>query len=305
MAMTAHRAARADRMIRQIVTPEGVALSVRLAERSSRFMALIIDLVVIGVTLALLAAFLLLVAGNFLTFGWLIAFLLLASFLFRSPYFIFFEMRWRGMTPGKRVMHIRVIDRHGGPLTAEAIVARNLMREVEVFLPISVVLAPAAYQAAGWFGFMCIVWSILVFIMVLLHRDAMRVGDLIAGTWVIENERQVLDSDLTQANKTTTREPTHRFTESELDAYGIHELQVLEDILRKTDARREPRILADVSLRIRRKIGRDITSRFNDDLRFLQDYYAALRGRLEQGLLYGKRRETKHDPAVFDSKKQP
>jgi uncharacterized RDD family membrane protein YckC len=304
MALAAHGNPLDDRSIRQIVTPEGVALHVRLAERSSRFMALIIDLVVIGFTLTLLAVFLFLVAGEYLTFGWLIAFLLLASFLLRSPYFMYFEMRWRGKTPGKRVMHIRVIDRYGGPLTAEAVVARNLMREVEVFLPITVVLAPAAYQAAGWFGIMCIVWTVLVLVMVLLHRDGMRIGDLIAGTWVIEDERQVLQSDLTHAARASSSQPTYRFTETELDAYGIHELQVLEDILRKTDQRHDPGIIADVSMRIRRKIGWNVATPFNDDMRFLQDYYAGLRGRLEQGLLYGKRRETKHDRAVFDTRKK-
>jgi uncharacterized RDD family membrane protein YckC len=305
MALAAHGVAPTDRMVRQIVTPEGVALRVRLAERSSRFMALLIDLVAIGITLALLAIFLFLVAGQFLRPGWLIAFLLLASFLLRTPYFMFFEMRWRGMTPGKRVMHIRVVDRHGGPLTAEAVVARNLMREAEVFLPISVVLAPAAYQAAGWFGIMCIVWTVLVLVMVLLHRDAMRIGDLIAGTWVIENERRILQSDLTDPARRTPRDSTYRFTDAELDTYGIHELHVLEDILRNDGTLLDPAVLADVSRRIRRKIGWDIAAPFNDDARFLQAYYAGLRGRLEQGLLYGKRRETKHDPAVFDVKKRP
>jgi uncharacterized RDD family membrane protein YckC len=303
--MTAATTGQDGRMVRQIVTPEGVPLHVRLAERSSRFMALIIDLVAIGVALALLAIFLFLVASTFLTPGWLIAFLLLASFLLRTPYIMFFEMRWRGMTPGKRVMRIRVIDRHGGPLTAEAVIARNLMREVEVFLPVSVVLAPAAYQAAGWFGIMCIVWTVLVLVMVLLHRDAMRIGDLIAGTWVIENERQILQSDLTVAGRRTLQAPAYRFTDVELDAYGIHELQVLEDILRKDGTNRDPAVLADVSKRIRRKIGWDIGPPFDDNMRVLQAYYAGLWGRLEQGLLYGQRRETKHDPAVFDVKKRP
>ncbi len=304
MALAAHKGATADRLVRQIVTPEGVALNVRLAERSSRFMALIIDLVVIGVTMALLAVVMFLAASSFLSPGWLFAFLLLASFCLRSPYFMFFEMRWRGMTPGKRVMHIRVIDRHGGPLTAEAVVARNLMREVEVFLPMSVVLAPAIYIASGWFGVFCAIWTVFVLILVLLHRDVMRIGDLVAGTWVIENERRVLQSDLTRSAQSTIRDTTFQFTQDELDAYGIHELQVLEDILRKNETNRDDSVIADVSRRIRRKIGWDVHKPFNDDLTFLQEYYAALRGRLEQGLLYGKRRETKHDPAVFDNTKR-
>ena len=59
-----------------------------------------------------------------------------------------------------------------------------------------------------------------------------------------------------------------------------------------------------VRYRIRRKIGWKEDPFFRDDTRFLQDYYTALRRRLEQGLLFGERRETKHDPAIFDAKRR-
>jgi uncharacterized RDD family membrane protein YckC len=305
MALAAVKGARGDRMVRQIVTPEAVALQVRLADRGSRFMALLIDLVIIYVALLLVAVFVFLVASSVVSFGWLIAFLFLASFLLRSPYFMYFELRWRGMTPGKRVMNIRVIDRDGGPLTADAVVARNLLREVEVFLPLTVVIAPIPALVSDWFSIICVIWTVLVLLMVLLHRDAMRIGDLIARTWVIENERRVLESDLAQRDRRIPQPERYQFTDAELDAYGIHELQVLEDILRKADRRDGAEVLADVSFRIRRKIGWDTTQPFTDHAAFLQAYYAGLRGRLEQGLLYGKRRESKHDAAVFDGKKRP
>jgi len=38
-------------------------------------------------------------------------------------------------TPGKRILGIRVAARNGKALTAEAVFARNAMRELEVFLP--------------------------------------------------------------------------------------------------------------------------------------------------------------------------
>ncbi len=305
MADIAPLGAKRDRLIRHITTPEGVPLTVRLAERSSRLMALIIDLFIIIVSLLLFALALYIALGDFLTSGWLDAFLLLGSFLLRSPYFIFFELRWRGQTPGKRLMHIRVIDRQGGPLTAEAVVTRNLTREVEVFLPISVLMLPQLYALSGWFGVMCLVWTALVFVLVLFQRDAMRIGDLIAGTWVIEDERRVLKDDLSQKQtQDAAPEARYTFTEAELDAYGIRELQVLEDILRRSENQRDDRTLADVSYRIRRKIGWKEDPFFRDDTRFLQDYYTALRRRLEQGLLFGERRETKHDPAIFDAKRR-
>ena len=72
---------------------------------------------------------------------------LLLSFALRSFYFIFFELRWQGATPGKRALGLRVIDRKGGRLKPEAVFARNLMREVEMFLPISLLWV---IVVAGW-----------------------------------------------------------------------------------------------------------------------------------------------------------
>lgn len=48
-----------------------------------------------------------------------------------------------------------------------------------------------------------------------------------------------------------------------------------------------------VAAAIRKKIGRGEDSM--SDPTFLEAYYAGLRGRLEQRLLFGKRRRDKHD----------
>ena len=69
--------------------------------------------------------------------GWLLGALFVISFLLRSFYFTFFELRWKGATPGKRSLGLRVIDAHGGALSSDAVLVRNLTREVEVFLPLA------------------------------------------------------------------------------------------------------------------------------------------------------------------------
>ncbi|MEO1731965.1 MAG: RDD family protein, partial [Pseudomonadota bacterium] len=51
-------------------------------------------------------------------------------------YFLIQELGPRGATFGKRAVGIRVAARKGGRLTPEAIIARNLLRDVEVFYPI-------------------------------------------------------------------------------------------------------------------------------------------------------------------------
>src|SRR5689334_17747388 len=125
---------------RAIVTPEGVPLVVELADRGSRAAAFILDLVFIilvmvagGIALAFTASVLDI---------WALVIALLGFFLLRIFYFPVTELAWRGATPGKRILGLRVIDRQGGPLKPEAIVVRNLMREVEVFMPLTMLAVP-------------------------------------------------------------------------------------------------------------------------------------------------------------------
>ena len=86
-------------------------------------------------------------------------------------------------------------------------------------------------------------------------------------------------------------EPTFTFTREQLDMYGVYELQVLEDLLRQHRASRET--LEAVCEKIKTKIGWD-PARWDVRTRlFLQDFYDAQRGRLEQRLLFGDRQERK------------
>src|SRR4030095_16192685 len=62
------------------------------------------------------------------------------GFMVRNLYFVGFELAGRGGTPGNRCVGLRVIDGAGGPLQPSAIVARNLTREIETFLPLGVLL---------------------------------------------------------------------------------------------------------------------------------------------------------------------
>ena len=80
------------------------------------------------------------------------------------------------------------------------------------------------------------------------------------------------------------------FTTAQLDAYGVKELHVLEDVLRKADRK----VMAAVADRIRGKIGWTATE-YEMDRSFLQAYYTALRGRLETRMLLGRRKRDKFD----------
>lgn len=279
-----------DGLSRALTTPEGVALNLRLASAGARAGAFILDALVmlailIGATMALLAfrvglgdAF-----GNLMLIVWMLGF-----FVLRNFYFILAESGARAATLGKRVFRMRVVARDGGRLTGGAIVARNLMREIEVFLPL-LFTAYSASQGIGdrWAGAAGLLWAAIFLFFPLFNRDRLRAGDLIAGTWVIEAERRRIGDDLMAAPVA----PDTAFTPAELDAYGQFEVQKLEEVLRRGD--RDS--ITTVAAAIRRRIGRQDMP---DDHAFLTAYYAAARQHLERRLLFGKRKRDKFDAAA-------
>lgn len=275
---------------RRFVTPEGIDLRIRLASRSQRFAAFAIDalLLIAVLTILTIALGLLLIAVGargieVAAIVWLSCF-----FFLRNGYFIACELGDRAATIGKRLLGIRVIAKGGGRLTGDAVIARNLMRELEIFLPLSF-LGYQANQGAGEaltaiFG---LIWAALFAFLPLFNRDRLRAGDLIAGTWVIDAPRAALGRNLVAV----TDKGTVRFTDAQLDAYGVFELHTLERILRTGDVAAQ----ATVADAIRAKIA---WPGAEPDAEFLDAYYSALRLRLERGLLFGRRRANKHDRKV-------
>ena len=276
------RAAKAKK-IRQFVTPEGVDLELRIASAGLRFGALLVDLILINLVLLLFWLFTEWIGfasrSDITQVVWM-----LGAFLLRTFWFIGFELGSRAATPGKRLMGIRVVARDGGRLTADAVVARNLIRELELFLPLMMLGAGASEDmVSGWIMLAGVLWSLTLSLFLLFNRDRMRMGDLIAGTWVVMAQRVKLDADIASdaAGEAMT------FTDTELAVYGIFELQELERVLRG----RDPRAMREVADAIRAKIGRAIAE--EDDV-FLLSYYRQLKARLERKLLFGKRREDKY-----------
>jgi uncharacterized RDD family membrane protein YckC len=278
---------------RSLVTPEGVDLGVRIATAGERAGAFIIDALIMLVTMIVFTIVVFyslrsvdfdqgMAGGDIVLIVWFIGF-----FLLRNFYFFLFESGARAATPGKRLLKIRVASRGGGLLRADAIFARNAMREVEVFLPLSF-MASSASSVDGMIALAGFVWTTVFVFFPLFNRDRLRAGDVIAGTWVVQAPRKALLSDLV-TRIPDTADPVSKFTAEQLDAYGIKELHVLEEVLRKN----RPDAISLVADRIRRKIGW-VRAPGDSDGAFLRDYYAALRKHLESRLLMGQRRADKH-----------
>jgi uncharacterized RDD family membrane protein YckC len=271
------------KMMREMVTPEGVDLQLRLADAGERASAFFLDVLFMVLFLVAMSLLLLLLtfATGLKTAEYIGALWLLGFFLLRNFYFTAFELTLRAATPGKRIAGLRVAMRDGSPLTANAVFARNAMRELEVFLPMMFLLTRASGVDA-WISLVGLVWCGVFAFFPLFNRDRLRVGDLVGGTWVVVAPKRVLDADLSSGAA-----PAVVFSEAALDAYGIKELGILEGVLR----RQEPVVMAAVAERIRAKIGFDTPMA---DEKFLTAYYTGLRHRLEGRLLFGVRRRDKY-----------
>lgn len=275
---------------RELVTPEGVDLRLRVGSYAERFSALLIDFLILGGVMAVLSIVMLIVASvtkvewmnQALFIVWM-----LGMFVGRNFYFFWFEAQPRAATPGKRAMGLRVIAADGGQLTADAVFARNAMREIEVFLPMTFFFSQGQGVDGALIGLGAI-WSGVFVVFPLFNRDRRRLGDIAAGTLVVKSPRRLLQPDLADTERTAS--VGLAFSAPQLDAYGIRELHVLEDVIRAGDRK----AMAEVSARIRAKIGWEGPADTSDRT-FLNAYYAALRGRLESRLLFGRRRKDKFD----------
>ena len=147
---------------REVVTPEGVALHLPAAGPVPRAVAWGIDLAIrlamlmlVGTVLALLGA-----AGQGLY--------LVAFFLILWAYPIVLEAMWNGQTLGKKAMSLRVVAGDGAPVGWLAAITRNLLRTVDML--------PFGY-ATG-------------LVASLADPYGRRLGDLVAGTLVVHDERE-------------------------------------------------------------------------------------------------------------------
>jgi uncharacterized RDD family membrane protein YckC len=162
----------------EVATGESVAFSYELAGLGSRFFAVFIDLV-IQVSVAVIGGLLVVWAVTAfpppagapqiskIAQAILTAVFVFAGFMLFVGYFIVFEWRWGGRTPGKRLLGIRVVRDGGFPVDFTAAVIRNVVR---------------IFEAS--FGFYAI-----SAVATLLSPQNRRLGDMAAGTIVVRDSR--------------------------------------------------------------------------------------------------------------------
>jgi uncharacterized RDD family membrane protein YckC len=163
-----HGAATRLDTIATIDSPEHVRFEVRLAGPARRALAYFIDLLVKAAVLIVLA--ILLMLGGFGTDalgGWTLGVYAVTAFALEWGYNVLFESISSGRTPGKRALRLRVVKEGGHPINFMDALLRNLLRAAD-FLPSGYALG--------------------VVVMGLDTRFR-RLGDLVAGTMVVIEER--------------------------------------------------------------------------------------------------------------------
>lgn len=152
------------------ITPDAVPLDVDIATVGSRGIAYLLDLAIVLTGLLLLQlAQLLLGGGGFVPGSFGIAILLIAVFVLQFAYPIGFEVLWRGRTPGKAAMGLRVVTVEGLPVGFRHAAIRAVVGILDLL---------------GSGGLFATVSSFS-------SRRGQRLGDLAAGTMVVRERRAV------------------------------------------------------------------------------------------------------------------
>jgi uncharacterized RDD family membrane protein YckC len=151
----------------RVVTPENIAFEYRLAGPFRRLPAFVLDsciqiailigcLMVLGFTVGIASQ------GT----AMYIFFLVMLTVLWF--YGVLFETFMNGQTPGKYVLGLRVLTDRGQPINGLQATLRNLLRSADIVMPF------------------------LSLVVCAMNRKYQRLGDLVAGTMVVIEEKQWL-----------------------------------------------------------------------------------------------------------------
>jgi uncharacterized RDD family membrane protein YckC len=190
----------------ELELPEEIDLQVELANVGSRTLAILVDIVLGGLVLFTVYALTMLLAHDVaddwltrLSSNALKTLLILLIFGFQWCYFNLFEWIWNGQTPGKRLLHLRVIKVDGSPVSGIDVLLRNLSRPIDTLGPM----------------------GLIGLLMIFVSRKAQRLGDLMARTLVI-HETQIdwsifdpIENPAAASGSTTIAAPTIRLSSAQ------------------------------------------------------------------------------------------
>jgi uncharacterized RDD family membrane protein YckC len=223
----------------EVETPEHLHFRYRVAGPMRRMLAYLLDLLIRAVVLLVVGLVLAIALGGT---DALSGIMLIILFFLEWGYYVFFETTGDGRSPGKRALSLRVVKEGGYPLGFIDSVLRNLLRGADWL--------PMFYVVGG-------------FVMAADSRFR-RIGDRVAGTLVVVEERSHVAAPLTITPPPTAAELEGFPQRPPLSAW---ERETLELYLRRVDltaARRE-----ELALIIAPALAQRIGVTVKDPVRFL------------------------------------
>lgn len=145
------------------MTPEGVVLEFETAGVATRILAGAVDLAIQVVLLLAVSFAALAVAAAGADGGVGAAFLYIAAFLVLFGYPVAFETLWRGRTPGKALMGIRVVTVEAAPIRFRHAAVRAILALLDKL----------------------VLFGVIGIVTILVTARNQRLGDLAAGTLVL------------------------------------------------------------------------------------------------------------------------
>ncbi len=225
-----------------IETPEHIQVSYTLPGLLSRAAAygfdLVFSLVLVAVAVGSLAILFLLLG---LIFGsptvpsgsggldiWAMGAISVAVFVARGCYYVYFEVRRNGQSPGKSLMGLRVMREGGYPITLAHSAIRNILRLVDAL--------PAFYAVGS--------------LALLSNSKRQRLGDLAAGTVVVRQVAEMEQAEsLTVTEEDQSAEPIPESAKLPAAVYDITvEFLKRRHLMTQSARRRIARLLAELAI---------------------------------------------------------
>lgn len=242
-----------------IDTPENIEFAYDIAGIGSRFLAAIIDTLLIGVAEIIIILLVVLTMSSLDldsggSGGILVAAGTLLTFVILWGYYIAFEMLWNGQSPGKRLIGLRVVREGGRPITFIGSAIRNLIRIVD-FLP-------------AMYG--------LGVVVMFIDRRARRLGDLAGGTLVVKERRGITLESLSTPGAVLppplqTGAPLAQPTMPNIELVNERDYTLIQEFLR-----RRSELGSEARTRLGKQLAEGLRTRLGlqpigDPERFLQD----------------------------------
>ena len=230
--------------VADIDTPERTRFSCRLAGPGPRALAYLIDCAIRALALALLGAVAMGAGlnGNRLS-GVGTGLALLGLFLLEWGYYVACELWLHGQSFGKRMLGLRVVCQDGLPIGLRESVLRNLLRTVD-FLPL---------------------WNVLGGLTMCLDGQFRRLGDLVAGTFVVVEGSDAILPPIALSPAPTLEEL--RALPARV-AFSAEELDAIDHLMRRKQALSRPREQELASL-LAPRLAQRLNLTYTDPVRFL------------------------------------